>query len=554
MKKVLLALAMVLAVAFNLAWGSGPTPVTKVLIVPPILYGSTDMLFLQQAVVNLLTTRLAKPGKLVILEPPRSETDGTPETQFYQADALAEGRNRGADYVIFGSLTVLGSSVSTDLRILALADEQLALVFSRSGNEHADLFTHMDQFAAEANQKVFGFSKPAAAKAATTPAVPSASTPVDIHQHPEKLLDRPMPDQTVTGKGPASADSVSVVTDNQAIIKGPSIQDQIQGVAIGDLTGDGHMECVYTGRNSVWIYRYADGRFAKMAHIEERGNHIGVDTADLDGDGCNEIFVTNVDRFDGRLISYVLAYNGKVFEHRAKRLDYYFRAINLPGRGRVLLGQRQGANTIFAQKIFEIKYQSGKYCDGKPWKAPRQFNIFGLGMGKFFPEGSAQLVAFTESRHLQLLNPNGDEVWRSAENFGGTCTLVQRPDRNNPSNSDSRFLPARIEVLDVDKDRADEVVVMRNDESIGNIMSRSRMFKKGRMEVLKLHDSELVASWHTRFMTELISDFAVNDLDGDGQVEIVAAVIEQRRSILEKAKSRIYVFHLQENTNKAEHP
>lgn len=550
MKKVLLALTLVLAVALNPAWGSGPTPAAKVLIVPPMLYGSTDMLFLPQAVVNLLTTRLAKPGKIVILAPPRTATGGAPETAFDQADALAEGRNRGADYVIFGSLTLLGSNVSTDLRMLALADEQLALVFSRSGNVQGDLFAHMDQFAAEVNRKVFGFAQPAEAAAATQPSAPPATTPADIPQHPEKRPDRPMPEQPLTVKAPASADSAAKVTDRQAIVKGPSIQDQIQGVAIGDLTGDGHMECVYAGRNSVWIYRWANGRFAKMAHIEERGNHLSVDTADLDADGRDEIFVTNVDRFDDRLISYVLAYNGNAFEHRAKRLDYYFRAINLPGRGRLLLGQHRGTTTFFAQKIFEIKFERGKYCDGKPWKAPRRFSLFGLGMGRFLPEGSAQLVAFTKSRHLQLLNPNGDTVWSSADNFGGTSALIQRQARNNPTNSDSRFMPARIEVLDLDNDRVDEVVVMRNYESIGNIFNRSRIFEKGHMEVLKLHDSEFVADWHTPFMTKLISDFAVNDLDGDGRVEIVAAVVEKPSSILGNAKSRIYVFHLPQNAKK----
>ena len=545
MKKVLLALTMVLAVALNPAWGSGPTPVAKVLIMPPNLYGGTDMLFLRQAVVNLLTTRLAKPGKIVILAPPGSKTGEAPEAAFDQADALAEGRNRGADYVIFGSLTLLGSNVSTDLRMLSLADAQLALVFSRSGNVQADLFAHMDQFTAEVNRKVFGFAQPAEATAAAKPSAPSAPTPADIHQHPEKL-----PDPPATAKAPASADSAPKPTDNQAIVKGPSIQDQIQGVAIGDLTGDGHMECVFTGRDSVWIYRWANGRFAKLAHIEERGNHIGVDTADLDADGRDEIFVTNVDRFDDRLISYVLAYNGNAFEHRAKRLDYYFRAINLPGRGRLLLGQHRGTTTFFAQKIFEIKFESGKYCDGKPWKVPPRFSLFGLGMGRFLPEGSPQLVAFTKSRHLQLLNPNGDTVWGGADNFGGTCALIQRQARNNPTNSDARFMPARIEVLDVDNDKVDEVVVMRNYESIGNIFNRSRIFEKGHMEVLKLYDSELVADWHTPFMTKLISDFAVNDLDGDGRVEIVAAVVEKPSSILGNAKSRIYVFHLPENVKK----
>jgi hypothetical protein len=364
----------------------------------------------------------------------------------------------------------------------------------------------------------------------------------DIHQHPEKLLTRPMADALGPADGRVPSGSGFLTTGDQGAMRGPLIHDQIQGVAVADLTGDGRLESVFLGRSSIWIYGWVQDRFAKMAHMEGVGNYVGVDTADLDGDGRHEIFVTNVDNNDGRLNSFVLALNGQKLERRADNLRYYFRAVNLPQRGRVLLGQRQAFDGFFSPGLFEMTYEDGQYGLGPSWKVPRSINVFGVGIGTFAAGEADNLVAFSESRYLQLLNRQGKTLWSSPEHFGGCAALIQKGDINDMSKEGMRYLPARIEVLDVDKDGVDEVVVMRNQEISGSVLERTRLFKNGRMEVLKADALGLTPHWFTRNLAKFISDFALADLDGDGRPEIVAAVVQKTDTALGTGQSQIYVF------------
>lgn len=506
------------------------------------------MAFLQQGVVDMLTTRLATPDKVVVAAGDE-QYKAVPD----QAMVLAKGRQISADYVIYGSLTLLGNSISTDFSVVSTADKRLALTFSRSDKDHSALISHLDQFSAEMKQKVLGLSPVAPRAPMNTRPKPQAPVYDTIHQHPEKLLNKPIEGQGVTTGGLMPIES-DTATQRQGTIWGPRIADQIQGVAVGDLTGDGRLESVYVGRNSVWIYRYLNGRFAKMAHIKGTGNYVGVDTADLDGDGLAEIFVTNVDNSDGRLISFVLAFNGQAFERRAERLGFYFRAINLPERGRILLGQRQGFDSFFAPGIFEIEFDGGKYRKGKRVSSFRRQNLFGIGTGKFSEAESQQIVAFTASRYLQLLDAGGKPGWKSAEDYGGSGALIEKRDtgNNNLSKESMQYLSARIEVHDLDKDGIDEVVVMSNNDTIGGSFSKSRIFKSGYVEVLKGAEFGLIPYLRTRKMTKYISDFALADLDGDGKVEIVAAVVRQNGSALSTGKSRICIFNLMDNKKKSE--
>lgn len=529
-------LAVMLAVVVGSAWGAPPA---KVLILPPVLHGSSDMAFLQQGVVDMLTTRLAKPGKVSVLPAQEGMAKAAPG----QSEALTLGRQRGADYVIFGSLTLLGGGVSTDLRMMALADDALALSFSRSGSDQAALIDHMDQFAAQANQKVLGLSVAPAVAPLPAPSAGQAPERDSIYQHPEKILERPMASEQGLAGGAASG-SGFFMAGNRGMARGPRIKAQVQGLAIGDLTGDGQQESVYIGRHSVWVYRYVNGRFAKMAHIKGTGNYVGVDTADLDGDGRDEIFVTNVDDSDGQVISFVLAYNGRTFDRRAEKLSLYFRAINLPQRGRVLLGQRAGIDTFFVSGIFEIGFKDGAYRKETRWKAPREVNLYGLGKGTFMAGDSGQLMAFSKSRYLEMLSPGGKVLWRSGEHFGGSVALLQKKAENEDLAETLRYMPARIEVLDLDDDGVDEVVVMRNQEFSGSVLARSRVLKSGRMEVLKADVAGLSPYWRTRYLSKYISDFALADMDGDGRVEIVAALVQKTGSSLSTGQSQIYVFRL----------
>ena len=88
---------------------------SKVLIVPFNIHSDKDLSFLQDGIKDMLSTRLAYEGKVVLFsnETVRQAVDEMADT-INEQTVLALGEKMGADYVIFGSLTVLGDSSSTD--------------------------------------------------------------------------------------------------------------------------------------------------------------------------------------------------------------------------------------------------------------------------------------------------------------------------------------------------------------------------------------------------------------------------------------------------------
>lgn len=185
MNKVLCGIYIVLMSLVVLTVTAMGAPPTKVLILPPVLHGSPDMAYLQQGVVDMLSTRLSAPDQMVVL----ASGDNFSKTELDQAGALASGRKINADYAIFGSLTLLGGGISTDLSIVEIKDGRLALTFSRSGKDHASLISHMDQFSIEVKRKILGVSPslktPVTAGIQTKTAAPDSDP---TYQHPEKLL------------------------------------------------------------------------------------------------------------------------------------------------------------------------------------------------------------------------------------------------------------------------------------------------------------------------------------------------------------------------------
>ncbi len=523
------------------AWSEVSDHISKVLILPPSIHGPTEMAYLRQGLVDMLSTRLAEPGKVVVVSMGEASSSGGP---FTAASASAQAGQAGADFVVFGSLTLLGNGVSTDLRMVDASTEAVVLAFSRSGSDPSSILEHADAFAVEVGQKVFGRSGPERTETQSTASPPEVGKPVadPTHQHPEKLLQQPMTSGEDGHIG--EAESGAAMIGAARAVRGPRIDGQVQGIAIGDVDGDGAMETVIAGKSRLWIYKFIDGRFVRMAEEDGSGNYIGLDTADVNGNGKEEIFVSNYIDEGGRLSAFVLEYDGHDFKRIAERLNFYFRAIHVPTRGRVLYSQKHGLDTLFHRGVYEIVWENGEYRQASRLKLPREQNIYGMGLGTI-PSSPEQLIfAYDSSTRLQVMDGTGRQEWVSTRGYGAVATFVKTRSQEDLSGYDYHYIGGRIEMVDLDGDGNEEAVVLRNEDITGNITKRTRLFKHGRIEILKSDELGMSPRFQTRFLPKYISDFALADLDRDGNQELVAAVVQKSENIASTGRTNIILFHL----------
>jgi hypothetical protein len=451
----------------------------------------------------------------------------------------------GADHVVFGSITLLGTKISTDLRMAHPLSGRTLLAFSRSGPDAAALIDHADDFADQVRREVFHTTvRPITKPAPLTPPrrpQPSSGPVSDIHQHPEKLLQQPYESD---GQARLEDGDGTLRLSAANAIRGPRLDDQVQGVTTGDVDGDGGTDIVIAGISHLWVYGFRDNRFFKMAQMDGRGNYIGVDTADLNGNGRDEIFVTNFDNDNGRPHSFVLEYDGRNFQRLAEGMNYYFRSIRIPHRGRVLHGQRRGFDSLFVPGIHEMVWQDGSYELADRLKAPKERAIFGLGVGTLPESRNTMTFAYDSKGQIVVTNSTGRQEWVSEDGFGSVAAKVIHKSKEDPRERSHHYIQGRIDVVDVDADGVNEVVAVRNVDITSSVFSKTRLFRHGRLEILKPDQLGLATRWRTRYLTKYISDFSVDDMDGDGQPEIVVALVQKGRSAISSGSSYLYLFKL----------
>jgi hypothetical protein len=505
----------------------------RLAIMPPAIHAGQDMSFLEKGVVDMLVGRATVAG-LSEAVPVASE-----DRALDLSAAVAKGKAASADYVVVTSITVLGSSVSTDAKVLETATGSIALTFSQAGEEQADIITHIDRLADRITAHLSG--RPPAAPTPTDVQPPSpppadAAGPAAIHQHPEKLLrdldsDTQPPVDRYGIEEPAAA--------SRLVTRSSRMDRQIRGVTVGDIDGDGANEIVCIDRRSVWIYRITEGRLVKIADMQSGVANIAVDAADLNGNGRWELFITQFN--DETLRSYVLEWEGSGLRRIADKLRWYFRAIDSAGGGRMLVGQRKGMEGLFLTGIFRMGYGDGGYHEVQKLQLPGDRNIFGFTRGAVRSAEAVDIIDYSRDHYLRITDSKGREEWSSQESCGGSDNALVTHSPGDRNEAKIRYLPSRVHVVDLDGDGIQEVIAAKNEDRAG-VFSRLRIFKQGRLEVLKWDSMGLVPVWRTPSVTKFIGDFTVGDVDGDGGWEIVAAVVQKRQKGIGSGSSYLAVF------------
>ncbi|TES91378.1 MAG: hypothetical protein E3J94_03830, partial [Desulfobacteraceae bacterium] len=457
--------------------------------------------------------------------------------------ALSLATKLEADYVLLGSLTVFGESISTDARFFDVHQKKPVVVFNQFGKDHGDVISHINLFAAKINEKLFGRKTIAYQPPQPTPGKESEKEASDnIRKHPESLWT-PESGSGVYVYGALTTES----RESFSFWRSRKFKIKIRGMAIGNVDGDNRNETVFINHKTVFIYRHYDKKFEKIGEItgSNYDDFLGVDVADINNNGKSEIFVTNLSSNTEMLDSFVLEWNGAQFGKIKENTKWYYRVLNIQNRGgSLLLGQKKGLDDIFSRSgVYELIWDNGQYEPVQRQNLAKHKTIYGFTYGDVYNDGREMIVVFAHNDHIRILNPDGHEEWRSIDPFGGSTTYIAspyEPDASEPPSERLKehfYLPQRIHVADLDKDGKNEIIVVKNILSIGRLLTRVKIFKSGHIEALAMDGLGSTLKWKTRKISGYISDYTIADIDNDGQDELVFSVVSKTGSVLGEAKS-----------------
>ena len=539
----------------------------RVAILPFDINAEKDLTFLQEGIMDMLGSRLAWRDKVEVIN--KNETKSalaSVEGFDGESRALLVGGKLQADYVLFGSLTVFGESVSIDAKMADVSGQQAPLPFFAQTSGMGEVIPQINQFATNINETVFG--RAVAQRPNVAPAQPSGALPAtqvqpaqqayDPRMHPEKLLQSGVQSETPVPVGgqpyqtpnPAfvAAPGARASTGGRTFWKSRNFKTLINGIDIADVDNDGRQEMVIATEKLLSIYRLENDRLVKVAETAKTrtSSYIGVDVADVNGNGTAEIYVSSLGPNRSSVDSFVLEFDGNDYKMIHDKDNWFYRVAKTVDRGDLLLGQRcrSAEESVFNNPIHEMQWQGNTLVAGSQVLAGRKGNLIGAAYGDVTHTGRSLMIAYSDADRLRIYNATGDYMWEDGDRSGGNMAYF-KPPKVEPGVDNKQFLPLRIRLTDIDRDGITEVLVARHDEVTNNMTKDFRSFSKARLESRVWDGLTLVTQWKTQEFHGRASDFVVGDFDNDGADELVVAVVPKEGAIIfTDAVSNIIAFDL----------
>jgi TolB-like protein len=529
----------------------------RIALLPFKINSAQDLSFLKDGIFDMLTSRLSRDGRVEVLS--REQVAGAIQTEaasgkINETKARRIGTRLNADFVLFGSLTVLGENVSIDAKMVDISGSKPTMTFFDQSQELGAVITKINLIAADINDKMFGLPQVSATAKTPAAAAPTAkSQPAKksgVYAHPEKVLQE---DGFITHD---KAEDVATLGINRGATQGTqsrfwrsaSFRHLINGIALGDVDGDGQIETITITPRELLIYRSEGRAFRKIAELKKSFNKnlLAVDVADINENGYAEIFVTSLNTERNVLNSYVLEYDGKKFSKIIDGSRYYYRVADTPSRGKILLGQRPRMGKPSTGAVYELRWQNREYVPTDPINTPRNTNLIGLTVGDVLNNGQETAVAYKEDDRIQVIDSSGEALWDNRERFGGSMLYASIPWDYRGQVQNKWYFPLRLVVWYNKAKKESEVIAVQNHDLTSSKLQEFRYFTKTYISGFTWDGVGLGPSWKTRQLTGYIQDFAVGDFDNDGQDELIAALVmkEGRVAFISEAKSTIIGYEL----------
>jgi len=511
----------------------------KVAVFPFAMNSPQDLGFLQNGLFSMLSSRLADPGKVEVLDretidkaAAEAASSELTKGDMTEAKARMVGANMGVDYILFGSLTHFGESVSLDANMVDVTGEKKTLSFFEQSNSMGDVIPLVNSFAGDINEKVF-----------------NRRINNELYAQPEPQ-EAPAPGAFQhAGGASVYGGGMMAMQAGKGFMTHLKFDDTITAMAVGDLKNDGVQRVVTATDYNLHVYRLKGTQLALEETLEYSSTNriVGLDVADINNNGFPEIFVTSLTVHLDGLQSFVVEYTGKTYNTIMDGDSYYYRVVNIDMDRKLLMAQDKGSSP-FDGRIYTMMPQGSVFEEEKRMRMPRNTSVLSLARGAVTAEGSDEYVMLNKYGRLVVADESGGQLWEGTSRYGGVANhwLMPRND-TDATYRDMVYLMPRVKLHDVNKDGVLDVIAVQNNEAGGGTFGRYKRYQDGYVQTLSWSGIGLAPTFQTTPVQGWISDFAIADLDGDGVQELIVSVVSRSKiTLLAKDKgSNIISYSLE---------
>jgi TolB-like protein len=503
--------------------------IKKVAVLPFVMNTQQDLTFLQKGIFDMFSSRISYGDEVEVFTRETLENrlgSASPsfsiEKGINESQAKKLGTFLNVDYVLYGSLTLFGNSMSLDVNMVDIKMGNPTLTFFRQDNEAGSVIPELNKIAEEINYKVFGRE---------TLAFQSQMAMQKAYQ----------------GEGEAYVSPLKKFQTLLSVNGGT-----LNGVATGDLDGDKKNEIVVIQDKIIQIFKYAfNGKLKLLETIEDsRGSAkiVSVDVADINSNGYSEIFITRMNNKQESISSYVVEYNGSNYVKGKIKYPWYFRVIkNYRDNTSLLYAQVHTKEGPWVTKdVFRLSWQDNSYRRETSLRVPKKgFSILSMTSGTGINKDETAFLYTNQLGQLIIFSDTGRVDWASDKGYGGSRQFYELPQIGSDNQKSFVFLQPKNILYDMDSDGKPELFVIKNTEASDHLFQNTKVFKKGSIEIFNFNEMGISYENAPKKFPGPVTNIDIGDYDNDGKMELLVTVQKKGNAvILKNTKSLLVAYDL----------
>lgn len=547
-----------------------------VTVLPFALHSAENIEYVRQGINDMLTSRISGSDKIEVTRKDvvQDVLKKTGEKELNLADVQSIGQQLKSDYVVWGSITKIGKSISIDGKLIDITGGKSDVgIFSQSQTLD-EVIPKINDFSQRIVQHITGAAPQEAMPVAS--AIPAIAPPPVPGSSREAQIIAGM--KSGKGKGTLTSminaefiNSSDPLDRKKGFWMSQQVKAEFNGMDVGDINKDGLNEVVVIDGHNIFIYVKTKENLKLLRQIKGKAYHkyVSVDVADINKNGIPEIIITSLN--DRVLNSFVLEYHDGDYKTIASDIRYFLRVIETSSGMPMLLGQTYGLGSsmdgqggkVFSTQIYEIVWKDGQYVSADKMKIPLGLSVYGLTIDTLGEGTGERILALDELDYLLIIKPTNKQmwrilsfgfspdelIWRSDSQYGGSNNYIANVDKQKQqsteaSQEESAFANLRILMYDTNKDGKKEMIIVKNLSSVGRIFKNLKLFSSSEIYNLEWDGLGMAENWRTKKINGYVADYCFKDIDNDGKPEIVLALVQSVGASLSE-RSVIVVYELE---------
>jgi len=551
------------AISAGLSWAKDTYTVT---VLPFKINSAENIDYIKQGIEEMLASRISVPDKINVINKNivNDEIKKSKLKEITEADVNNLGKKLNSDYVVWGSITKIGSSISIDGKLVDIVNNKSDIGIFAQSQTLDDVIPKINDFSERVTQNILGITPSSGAPSVTAPPpVTPPQVPSALSRESQIIAKMRTAGKKGTLTSVINSEFINAAEpiNRKEFWMSQKIPTEFKGMSIGDVNSDGINEIVAIDRNNVYIYQKVEAELRLLQKIKGNSynNYIAVDVADVNRNGVPEIIVTSLN--DALLDSFVLEFKDGKYPKIASDIRWFLRVINTDSGIPLLLGQEYGMDKPFDSPIHEMVWRDGKYVADQKMKVPFGLSIYGLTIDNVGIGGSEKIIALDDLDYIYITEKTvkslgrltsigftSDElIWKSEDVYGGSNNYLENiENKANPTDSDKEryaYANLRILTLDTNKDGKKEIIIVKNLSSSGRIFKKLKLFTASEIYDLEWDGMGMAENWRTKKINGYVADYCIKDIDNDGKPEILLALV-QSTGVSLRDRSVIVIYKL----------